>query len=229
MGTNHVEHTMLNIVIFGTGGHARVVAEAAGLDSTVNVVGFVAAKSAAIKTVDDLPVLGADDALLGLVKEHNLQGFVVGVGDNHRRAELTRDIMRRCPALQPVTITHPTTVISAHATVGLGTVLLPGATVNCGTELGAGCIVNTNATIEHDCQFGAFASVGPGATVGGSCQIGVETAIGIGATVSNNISIGTQTVVGAGAVVVRDLPDRQVAYGNPAKPARPRQPTDAYM
>jgi maltose O-acetyltransferase len=47
--------------------------------------------------------------------------------------------------------------------------------------------------------------------------IGDNAWLGGGAIVLPGVRVGTDTVVGAGAVVTRDLPDRVVAVGNPAR------------
>mgnify|MGYP000408262092 CR=1 FL=1 len=47
--------------------------------------------------------------------------------------------------------------------------------------------------------------------------MGVGVYVGIGATVIDHITIGAGSVIGAGAVVTKDLPDRVLAVGVPAK------------
>jgi acetyltransferase-like isoleucine patch superfamily enzyme len=44
--------------------------------------------------------------------------------------------------------------------------------------------------------------------------------VGIGATVIDNIKIGAGAMIGAGAVVVRDIPEKAVACGVPARVVR---------
>jgi acetyltransferase-like isoleucine patch superfamily enzyme len=46
------------------------------------------------------------------------------------------------------------------------------------------------------------------------------SSIGAGATIMCGVTIGEFAVVGAGAVVTRDVPDRAVVVGNPAKVIR---------
>lgn len=43
------------------------------------------------------------------------------------------------------------------------------------------------------------------------------SAIGSGATILSNITIGENSIVGAGSVVTKDVPDRCIVAGNPAK------------
>ncbi len=47
--------------------------------------------------------------------------------------------------------------------------------------------------------------------------IGEGASIGANATILCGITIGKQAMIGAGSVVVKDVPDRAVVYGNPAK------------
>ena len=51
-------------------------------------------------------------------------------------------------------------------------------------------------------------------------MIGDNVWLGGGVIVCPGVTIGPDTVVGAGAVVVRDLPPRVLAVGNPARVVR---------
>ncbi len=48
------------------------------------------------------------------------------------------------------------------------------------------------------------------------------SAIGAGATIVTGVTIGSNALVGAGSVVTKDVPDREVWCGNPAKFLRKR-------
>ncbi len=51
----------------------------------------------------------------------------------------------------------------------------------------------------------------------GPIKIGSNAYFGAGAMVVGGITVGTGSVIGAGAVVVKDVPDRVVVAGNPAR------------
>ncbi|HWE44073.1 MAG TPA: DapH/DapD/GlmU-related protein [Gemmatimonadaceae bacterium] len=75
-----------------------------------------------------------------------------------------------------------------------------------GTQVtpGAGACVNLGAVFLDPAPI----------TIGSRCWLGG------GAIVCPGVSIGEDTIVGAGSVVVRDLPARVIAAGNPARVVR---------
>lgn len=99
----------------------------------------------------------------------------------------------------------------------------PGLYVNVGCSLGAASdfgpfvLINRGAGVGHHVRFARFVSIGPGAVIGGHVTIGKGSLIGAGAVVLPTITIGENAVVGAGAIVTRDVPDRSLVVGNPAR------------
>lgn len=75
-----------------------------------------------------------------------------------------------------------------------------------GVVIGAGAVIGTNCNIANNTSIGAGAP-----TVGDRCLVAV------GARVVGDIHIGSDVAVGANAVVTRDIPDRAVAVGVPAR------------
>lgn len=53
-----------------------------------------------------------------------------------------------------------------------------------------------------------------------SAQVGQGSLIGIGAIVLDGVCVGTGCIVGAGSVVTKDVPDRSLVVGIPAKVSR---------
>lgn len=122
--------------------------------------------------------------------------------------------------LEFATWVHPTCVVSRKSTVGAGSSINIGGIVAGFTAIGRHVHVNRGVTIGHHTVIEDYVTVGPGVDIAGNCRIGAHTYIGIGATIIDGIRIGRHCVVGAGAVVTKDLPDRVLALGVPAKVAK---------
>lgn len=193
------------MIIFGASGHAKVVcdvAESAGLD----VTGFV----------DDNPPC---EELLGLpVRRNDLPASsdeveaVVAIGSNRVRRLI--DQRHRVRWATPV---HPGAVVSRHASLGEGTVVMAGVVVNPAAAVGRHCILNTACVVEHDNVLGDYVHISPNAALAGNVTVGEGAHVGIGAQVIQGVTIGAWATVGAGAVVIRDVPDGATVVGNPAR------------
>jgi acetyltransferase EpsM len=203
------------IVVFGAGGHAKVVVdvlEAMGryeilglFDDSAELKGTIRAKYTVIGSKEDLLTMRRD----------MVQGLIVALGDNHRRRTVFEEAQRKGFAF--VIAIHPSAQLGGGVRIGEGTLLVAGTVVNVDADIGPNVIVNTGATVDHDCRIGAHVHLSPGVHLAGRVIVGEGTHIGIGAVVLPNIRIGKYCVVGAGAVVREDLPDGVVAVGAPAR------------
>ena len=202
--------------LYGAGGHSKVITDILNsLD--VEVIGMFDdnppdARFKGMEIKDGIRLLGEGFPTLDAP-------LIISVGNNARRAELAELIDATYG-----TAIHGTAIISAKATIGVGTVVLQGAIVQAGAQIGTHVLVNTAASIDHDNFIGDFAHVSPHATLCGHVRVGAGTHIGAGAVVIPSIEIGQWCTVGAGAVVIRDVPDFATVVGNPAKIIKFRAP-----
>jgi len=205
---------MPSILIYGAGGHAKVVADLAR-SCKIDVVGFV----------DDTNPHRDGEAFYGSmvfsdvheVRQKNREidlNAIVAIGDCKARVRIAAELQRRNFKL--LTLAHPAAVVSDSVRVGAGTVIMAGAVINANADIGDNAIVNTGAIIEHDCVIQDGAHICPGVRLGGGVKIGREDWIGIGAIVRERVRIGKGVTVGAGSLVLKDVPDHVTAYGSPA-------------
>lgn len=203
----------MKLLVAGAGGHGRVVAEAALSTRHFSSVSFLDDRLAGQATPEGWPVVGTLGQLEALSSD--FRAFVAGIADPALRLGLLD--RARSAGFQCVTIVHPGASVSAHSTIGAGTVVIAGARVNVGVRTGEACIINTGATVDHDCLLADAVHICPGAHLAGKVEIGARTWFGIGAVALQGIRIGANAMIGAGSVVIRDLPDHVTVAGNPAR------------
>lgn len=95
-----------------------------------------------------------------------------------------------------------------------------GARIGRGVTIGYGGI---GVVIHHRCVIGDNVRIGAGVTLGGTSgiyevpHIKPNCIIATGAKILGPITIGEGAVIGANAVVTKDIPEKSVAVGVPAK------------
>lgn len=111
----------------------------------------------------------------------------------------------------------PTAVVASTAALAEGVLINANATIGALTCIERFSIVNRNASVGHHVVLEEFTTLGPNCTLCGLSTIGRGSFIGAGAVINPKVNIGANSIVGSGAVVVKDLPERCVAIGNPAR------------
>jgi|SRR5690554_399210 len=202
----------MRLAIIGASGHGKVVADAAELNGWQEVVFFDDAWPG-VGVNGPWQVEGTTSDYLSRL--NSFEGVVVAIGSNKIRAAIQHRITQAGGEL--VSIIHPTAVVSRHAEVLAGTVVLANAVVNPSATIGMGCIVNTGAVVEHDCDVGAFSHLSPNAVLAGGVAIGEQVWIGAGALVKQLVAIGNHVTVGMGSVVLADVGSGNTVAGVPAR------------
>jgi sugar O-acyltransferase (sialic acid O-acetyltransferase NeuD family) len=202
-------------VIWGAGGHAKVVAEILRLNGH-EVIGFLDGVNAQRKGSEfyGASVLGGEDVLVELL-DSGVTHAMVAFGDNRLRIRAADRLVAL--GFHLVSAVHPTAACAVDVSIGEGTVVAAGAVVGPSTKVGRNAIVNTQASLDHDCVVGDGAHVGPGAIVTGEVEVEDCAWIGAGAVIADHRRIGADAIVGAGAVVVKDVPEAVVVVGVPAR------------
>ncbi len=142
--------------------------------------------------------------------------FAVAMGNPAFRRDTSEEILAAGGLLCQVR--HPAAVVSPHARLGRGAIILAGAVVGPDVTIGDFSLLNANCSVDHDCVLGAGVTLGPAATLAGVVKVGDCVFLGVGATVMPGVTIGENAVVGAGAVVIRPVAAGATVAGNPAKP-----------
>ena len=206
------------ILIVGCSGHARVVIDIVELEGKYRIHGLIDSFKDSGTQLLGYEVIGTEEDIPTLVRSGTASAMgIVAIGDNWSRARIVTRIRELQSNFQFLTAIHPSACVARDVHVGDGTVVMAGAVVNVGSSIGPFCILNTCCSVDHDCILGEYSSLAPGVVTGGQVVVGAFSAFGIGATAIHKVQIGEHTVVGAGATVLKDVPDRVVVYGTPAR------------
>ncbi|MCC6874323.1 MAG: NeuD/PglB/VioB family sugar acetyltransferase [Sandaracinaceae bacterium] len=196
------------VVIFGAGGHARVLVDVMreGHRDLV-IVGAVDDSSASAADVLGVPVLGSSEVLASL-REQGVENAVLGVGDvTHNATRIALFDKLRALGFRVPNLIHPRAMVEPSARMGAGNQLFAGAIVGSNARLGDNTIVNSGVVVSHDCVIGSHTHLTPGCILAGGVTVGRNCVIGMGVTIYLGITIGDDVVVSNGVHVMKDVPD----------------------
>jgi acetyltransferase-like isoleucine patch superfamily enzyme len=122
-------------------------------------------------------------------------------------------------------------VIREECTIGDDVSVWSNSVVDYGCRIGSRVKIHSNCYVAQFTEIEDDAFLAPGVTVANDFypgqpssarlmsgpRIGAGAQVGVNVTILPFVRIGPGTLIGAGAVVVRDIPARSVAYGNPAR------------
>lgn len=207
------------VIVWGAGGHGKVVVDALLAADTCDLIGIVDddhTKTGA--KILGVPVLDFSGGLTEFANRATFDGIIVAIGDNYTRGEKFHEILEL--GMTPLTVVHPTAHISTFAKIGRGAMVLAHATINPGTILEDNVCVNTSASVDHDNRLEHSCHILPNATLAGGVRIGEYAYVGSGAVVIPNLTVHKFSYLGAGAVAIKDVPEGVVSAGNPAAQIR---------
>lgn len=200
----------MRIAIIGAGGHGKVVLDAVLSAGDQIVAGIVD---------DNTELMGArlfDFPIVGSVKDLNdVEGYIVAIGNNRIRKEKYDYYLQA--GYKPVTVIHPTAIISPRANIGRGSAIFANVVVNPDAVVGDNAVLYTSCTIDHECNISQHSYISPGCNICGRVNIKTGAMIGAGAVVLPGLSVGEWATVGAGAVVTANVPDNVTVVGVPAR------------
>lgn len=212
------------VVILGAGGYAGVVYEILSQQPELRVIGCTdKALGISERTVGEgvrLPILGDDDALPGLARQHPGLSAVLALGPDLMdvRAQLIQTLMRL--GIEPRTAIHPQAIVSRTATLGAGTVVRAGAAISDAVQLGPHGMVGLASSIDHHTAIGANVYVGQGARVSTYVEVEDQVVIEMGASINSRVKIGRGARITGGAFVNTDIPELAVVVGVPGRVVR---------
>jgi sugar O-acyltransferase (sialic acid O-acetyltransferase NeuD family) len=220
-----MEYKTGRVIVWGAGGHGKVVVDALLASNSWNVIGIVDDDIRKIgKEIFGVPVINFTGGISALANRLDFDGVTIAIGDNYVRHRKFEEIRRL--GIRAINVIHPSAHISRFVELGQGVTILAGATVNPGTTIADNVCVNTAASVDHDNHLERSCHILPNSTLTGGIRVGEFAYLGSGAVVTPNLTIHRYSYVGAGAVVLRDVPEGVIVSGVPAEPigVQPKRP-----
>ncbi len=182
---------MKNIIVIGSGGHGRSVAESILQSGELNLVGFVDDSFTPNATLWGYPILGK---INDLAEAQHLADFVVvAIGNNTLREKIFAQLNDLDFKL--ASVFHPKSIVSPSAIIGEGTVIMAGGIVGTEAKLGRGVIVNCGATVDHHCIVEDFGHLGVNTCMAGGSSLGALAWLQAGSALGYGVSVPEKTII----------------------------------
>ena len=200
---------MQEILIYGAGGHAKVVIDTILQEGKYMIIGLIDDR----ELVPDLlgfPVFKSLDEI-----SCRPEFFIVAIGDNAVRKQKF-ELLKEA-GIKPATVIHPSAIISDYASIGEGSLICLKASVNTDARIGDNTIINSGANVEHECVIGSHVHISSGVNLAGRTRVEEGAFAGISSTTLPGINVGSWSTIAAGAVVIKDVEPSSKVAGVPAK------------
>ena len=112
---------------------------------------------------------------------------------------------------------HPSVMLSRSAVLGIGNVFLSNVVINSNAVVGNFNTVNSGTLLGHDIKIGDNNYFAGQVCVGSGLQIGDMNFVGLNSSLRNGISMGNANIVGMASNITKNVGDKEVLYGNPAR------------
>ena len=163
--------------------------------------------------------IGNDKELPSIIQNYNDCYAVLGIGGNSEffdKRNYKFNEVKKIGYKTPILVS-PGATIDDSVQIGSGTVIFDGSYIDFGVRIGSNSIINLNSTICHDCYIGNNVVLSPKTVIAGGCFIDDGCFLGTNSTLNPHLSIKPGCIIGSGAIVTKNLDQKGVYVGNPAR------------
>ena len=206
-------------VIIGAGTYGEVYL-AYLQEAGVDIAGFLDDnKDLHGSLVKGVRVLGGTDLLPSLRDTYQVEAVYCPIGNNKLRVRFLS--LANQLGYQTPNYIHPSAIISPSVVIGKGVYVLLNTSIMPYVTIQDYVMISMNANIAHHSVLEEGTFISTGVNFGASIVAHKYSYVGISATIMTGIkNLGEDCLVGAGAVVIKDVPDKAVVAGVPAKMLR---------
>lgn len=202
------------LILIGGGGHCKSCIEVIEAEGLFHIKGILDTSEKVGSSVLGYPLIGSDEDIPYLIKAGNY--FLITLGQI-KSAYPRKVLYNQLKSLgaQIATIISPKAIVSKHAIIGEGTIIMHAVNINADACIGFNNIINTGSNIEHDVVTGKHCHISTHAVLNGNCRLADEIFIGSGGILNNGVSIVEKVIIGAGSVIHKNITESGIFIGNP--------------
>ncbi|MBT3169010.1 MAG: NeuD/PglB/VioB family sugar acetyltransferase [Candidatus Cloacimonetes bacterium] len=215
---------MKKVIIIGGTGNGSVIASAMvdankrGADEW-GFVGYLNDREPIGTTIEGYPVLGKlADAKKFITKNYYFINTIYRNDGQQKRIKLFEDL--QIPDRLLANFIHPTAYVAPKVKLSAGCVVMPNVSLSSASIFGKCCLIMVNASIGHNCTIGNYCHFAAQSCLGSFVEVANGVHIGLNATIRENVKIGKYSTLGMGAVLLKNIADKEIWIGNPARKLR---------
>jgi sugar O-acyltransferase (sialic acid O-acetyltransferase NeuD family) len=195
---------MNDIIVIGGGGHAKSCIDIIEKNNNFKIAGIIEKPNFKNESVLGYEVLGDDSDLEKLIKFYKYAFIGIGqISDHLPRLKMYKKLTSIGYNLPK--IISKDCLISKHAKVGEGSIVMNGSLINVNAEIGENCIINSKSLIEHDAKINNNCHISTGCIINGNVTVEPNTFIGSNTVVRESLTIGKNSVISFGSKVGSNL------------------------
>lgn len=207
---------MKKLAIIGSGDLGQLMAYHAIADNHYEVVGYFDDFKKVGEHINGIPILGKLSDIEQQCQSQLFDEIICAIGYKH--LDFRHQIYTMlAPKVKFGTIVHSSCYIDKSSKIGDGVLMLPGSVIDTNVKIEDNVVINVSCTIAHDSIVKSHSFLSPRVAIAGFVTVGERCNIGINTTIIDNISISNDVQTGGGTVIHKNLINKGLYVGNPAR------------
>ena len=208
-----------DVIIIGASGQAKNISLLVEQVGGYQLLGFVDDDiEKAGKFIRNYKVLGNFKDVFASLSNINI---IFAIGNSKVVEEMVRSLKSMNKNFEFPNLIHPTAQIDLNEVkMGEGNIINSNAVFMADVKIGNFNYFNRCCSVSHDVEMEDYCFVHSGVHLSGGLKIGKGVWFGVNSTIIQYLNISDDAFIGAGAVVLKDVEEKAVMVGNPAKVLR---------
>ena len=201
---------MKKVIIFGTGGFAKIIYLYLQKDPAFNIIAFTAnEQTIKEKTLDNLPIIPFETIEEKYSPDEYEMFIALGYTDmNRKRAKFFKEAKYKGYKL--ISYIHPSNIINDGFQIGENCFIFENNVIQPFVKLEDNIIIWTGNVISHHTTIMSHCFIVSHVAIAGNTVIEPYCFIGINATIRNSIRIAKDCIIGAGTVILKNTNEKEV-------------------